>query len=94
MVLHLINKNSVISPCINNLASGDAILCIEHATDLDTVKALQAQLDPSLKIQVYVLADNRAIKKNDSKNIDHIISITNDEFVTLTCSAEKVVSWY
>jgi sulfur transfer complex TusBCD TusB component (DsrH family) len=89
MVLHLINKNSAISPCVNNLASGDAILCIEHACHLDTVKALQAQLDSSLKIQVYVLADN-----DDIKNINHVIPITNDEFVTLTCSAEKVVSWY
>jgi sulfur transfer complex TusBCD TusB component (DsrH family) len=94
MILHLINKPSVIPSCINTLASGDAILCIEHASDLETVKALQAQLDPSLKIQVYVLSDISDIKKNDSKNIDQIISITNDEFVTLTCSAEKVVSWY
>jgi sulfur relay protein TusB/DsrH len=94
MILHLINKTSVIPSCINTLANGDTILFIEHASDLETVKALQAQLNPNLKIQVYVLTDNRAIKKSDSKNIDQIISITNDEFVTLTCSAEKVVSWY
>jgi sulfur transfer complex TusBCD TusB component (DsrH family) len=89
MVLHLINKHSAISPCINNLANGDAILCIEHASDLETVKALQAQLDPNLSIQIYVLANSDTVEK-----IDHITLITNDDFVTLTYSAEKVVSWY
>lgn len=89
MILHLINKTSVINQCIASIASGDAILCIEHAANAETVKTLQAQLDPTLNITLYVLTDS-----SDAKNLNGINLITSEDFVTLTCSAGKVVSWY
>jgi len=80
MILHLVNKPAVFSECIAHLANGDCVALIEAAASTDAAELFHVQQSTggTKNITIY-----RIESPDDMQQL-----------VTLTTTAEKVVSWY
>ena len=80
MILHLVNKPAAFAECIAHLASGDCVALIEAAASTEAAELFQAQQSTSATSNITLYR----IKSSDDMQ----------QLVTLTTTAEKVVSWY
>lgn len=97
MTLHTLNKtpheSNALQDCLAALSDGDALLLIENG--VYCAMPAHAELFTRLPggVQCYLLqADVQARGLNDLN--PEFRGIDYDDFVTLSCRYEKVVSWF
>jgi tRNA 2-thiouridine synthesizing protein B len=98
MILHLINKpyeHPIFARALSLIAEGDAILLMEDGVYAGTHRC--AQQTPAFGIivtPIFALKDDIMARGIDALLSPNIQTMTDAEFVELTCKYDKTVSWY
>jgi tRNA 2-thiouridine synthesizing protein B len=97
MILHLINKpyeHPIFTRALSLVTEGDALLLIEEGVYAGAHKSAQETPVFGINAPIYALKDDIMARGINDLLSKHIRSITDEQFVELTCKYQKTVSWY